>query len=228
MKKTLIISMSLLLVVVMSVSVFAADGGFEDGNYVGFVANDHGDVVIEVVIERGQMVDINMLNPFKLHYGYAEGKQAFFEYPFMVLEKQSAEVDMIAGATHSIHDYTEATEMALAIADGSYTGNKYYGVAEDWGHGHVVVEITVEGGKITAARLITANPDLLTNEDGREKLMPAKGDDYNCAPALEFFKSFGNKVVENQGNVDIVAGATHSGESYNDALDMAMKQAGLK
>jgi uncharacterized protein with FMN-binding domain len=228
MRKALILTMSLLLVVAMSMAVFAADGALKDGHYVGYVPNDHGDVVIEVVIERGQIVDVNMLNPFKLHYNYEAGKQAFFEYPYMVLEKQSTEVDMIAGATHSMQDYTEATEMALAIASGAYTGNKYYGVAEDWKHGHVLVEITVEGGKITAARLITANPDLLTEEDGREKLMPAKGDDYKSEAALEYFKTFGDKVVENQGNVDIVAGATHSGESYNAALDMAMEQAGLK
>lgn len=222
-----ILVMTLCLVVVFSIAVFAADSSYKDGTYVGFVADDHGDVVIEVRIERGAITDVNMLNPFKLNYSYEAGKKAFLEWPYLVLANQSLEFDAIAGATSSITEYTAATEMALAIASGTYKGNKYYGVVEDFGHGHVVVEITVDNGKISAAKLVTANPELLTKEDGREKLMPAKGDDYKFKVALEYFKTFADKIVENQGNVDTVAGATHSGDSYNEALDMAMEQAGL-
>ena len=57
--------------------------------------------------------------------------------------------------------------------------------------------------------------------------MPAKGEDYGSEPALEYFKIFPDKVVENQGEVDMISGATHSYESYNEALRMAMEQAGL-
>lgn len=227
-KKGLAILLAAVLVLTLSFGIAAADVQHKDGHYVGYVPNDHGDVVIEVVIERGQITDINMLNPFKLHYKYEAGKKAFLEWPYMVLEKQSAKHDVISGATHSCHDYEKATQMALDIASGNYDGNKYYGVAENFEHGHVVVEITVEGDKITDCRLITANPELLKKEDGREKLMPAKDDSYPHEVALKYFKEFPEKVVENQGNVDIVSGATHSGHSYNEALDMAMEQAGLK
>ncbi|MTI59909.1 MAG: FMN-binding protein [Firmicutes bacterium] len=227
-KKSMILLISLLLVAVLSLNILAAEANYKDGHYLGFVANDHGDVVIEVIIKHGQIVDLNMINPFKLHYEYAEGKKAFLEYPYMVLENQSTQVDGITGATHSMHDYNEAVDMALAIASGNYQGNKYYGLAEDFEHGHVIVEITVENKEITDARLVTANPELVDNEDGREKLMPAKAADYGSKSALEYFNSFPEKVVENQGKVDVLTGATHSGESYNEALDMALIQAGLK
>ncbi len=228
MRKSLIIAVSMVLVLVLSAGIMAADASYEDGHYVGFVANDHGDVVVEVIIEGGQIVDVNMPNPFKLDYSYEEGKKAFLEWPYLVIKNQSTDVDTISGATHSIHDYTAATQMALDIASGKYTGNKYYGIAKNYAHGHTVVEIMVEAGKITEAGFITANPELLGSEDGREKLMPAKGDDYNCEPALKYFREFPDQVVVNQGNVDAVSGATHSAVSYNAALDMAMEQAGLK
>ncbi len=224
MRKSLIVVLSLLMVVVFAVSAGAAEG-LEDGHYVAYEENSHGDLVIEYIVERGQLVDVNMLNPFKLNYSYDQGRMAFFEYPYKVLTAENpTKLDVVSGATHSYESYNAAAEMALSIADGSYTGNKYYGVAENFAHGHVLVEITVEGEKITDARLITANPEL----DDREKLMPAKGADYPSEPAKEFFNTFADKVVENQGNVDLITGATHSYDSYNEALDMAMTQAGLK
>lgn len=228
MRKSLIVIMGLIMVFTMTAGIFAAETSYKDGHYIGYVPNDHGDVVVEVVIERGQIVDVNMLNPFKLDYSYEPGKKAFLEWPYLVLKNQSTEIDVISGATHSTHDYQKATQMALDIASGKYKGNKYYGVAENFAHGHVLVEITVKGDRIEDARLITANPELLKKEDGREKLMPAKPDDYKSKPALKYFKEFPVKVVKNQGNVDGISGATHSAESYNAALDMAMEQAGLK
>jgi len=224
MKKGTVILFSMFLVFALAAGVSAAEG-YEDGTFVAYEQDDHGDLVIEYVIERGSLVDVNMINPFKLNYDYEPGKIAFLEYPYKALMAENpAEVDVVSGATSSYESYNKAADMALSIADGSYKGNKYYGVAENFAHGHILIEITVEGEEITDARFITANTEL----DAREKLMPAKGEDYPHEAAIEYFNNFPEKVVENQGNVDMVSGATHSYHDFNDALNMAMEQAGLK
>lgn len=223
MKKTLLVTLSLVLVMTFTMGVFAADDAdWNDGEYVGYVAKDRGDVVIKVEVKRGMIADLDILNRFKLNYDHDEGRKAFLKYPHLVESAQSTDVDMISGATGSFGDYDKATNMALNIAADNYEGNKYYGIAENFANGHVLVEITVDGDEITEARLITVEED---SEDN--KLMPHKTDDYGSEESLNYYKEFPEKVVENQGNVDTVSGATHSGESYNEALDMAMEQAGL-
>jgi uncharacterized protein with FMN-binding domain len=223
MKKGLIVVLSLLMVMAFTFGTLAAEeASWEDGEYVGYVEKDRGDEIIKVEIKRGMITDVDVLNRFKLNYDYDKGREAFLKYPHLVESNQSTEFDIISGATGSFEDYNKATNMALKISSNNYEGNKYYGVAENFGHGHVVIEITVEGDKIREARLITGNP-----EDESSMIMAAKPDDYACEPALKYFNEFADKVVENQGNVDIVSGATHSGESYNEALDMAIDQAGL-
>ena len=222
MKKRLIVVSALIFILLFSMGTFAADVKWEDGEYVGYKANDRGDLVILVEIERGKIADLDILNRFKLNYDYEEGKKAYLEYPHIVESKQTADVDIISGATGSSNSYNKATQMALDIASDNYEGNKYYGVAENYEHGHVVVEITVENEKIVDAKLITGDPESDTN-----MLMPPKTEDYGHKPAYKYFKNFPDEVVENQGKVDIVSGATHSGHSYNEALEMAMEQAGL-
>ncbi|MGM0411586.1 MAG: FMN-binding protein [Bacillota bacterium] len=222
MKKLLTMFFILSFVMIFSIGAFAAETSWEDGEYVGLVEKDRGDEVIVVEIKRGSIVDLDILNQFKLNYDYDEGREAFLKYPHLVESKQSADIDVISGATGSITDYNKATKMALNIASGNYDGNKYYGVAENFENGHVVVEITVEDDKITDARLVTGDPESDTN-----MLMPPKGEDYGSEPALEYYKTFPDKVVENQGEVDMISGATHSYNSYNEALKMAMEQAGL-
>nr|WP_233487073.1 MULTISPECIES: FMN-binding protein [unclassified Halanaerobium] len=225
MKKSIFILFSVFLIFAITSGVYAAEG-YKDGTYVAYEPDDYGDLVIEYVIERGRLVDVNMINPFRLNYDYEPAKIAFLEYPYKALIAENpANVDVVSGATNSCESYNKAAEMALSIADGSYEGNKYYGVAENFASGHVLIEIIVEGEEITNARFITANSEL---GDHGEMLMPAKSDDSSYAAAVEYFNSFPKKVVENQGNVDLVSGATDSYHNFNDALDMAMKQAGLK
>ncbi len=222
MKKGLIFALGLALILVLAVPVIAAEDDLKDGEYVGYVAKDRGDEVIKVEIKRGAIADVDILNQFKLDYDYEEGREAFLTYPHLVESQQSADIDIISGATGSTKDYNKATQMALDIASDSYDGDKYYGVSEDFEHGHVLVEITVENDEITDCRLITGDDDSDTN-----MLMPPKEDDYPHEEALEYYKDFPDKVVENQGEVDMVSGATNSYESYNEALKMAMEQAGL-
>ncbi|MFW6287931.1 MAG: FMN-binding protein [bacterium] len=217
----------------LTVSTYAA-GEYRDGVYVGYVDRTYpeyvglGDCVIEVVIAQGKIADVDIINPFKLNYhSYKPGKDAFFEFPHMILESQSTDVEIISGATRSSKDYIKAIDMALSIADGSYQGNKYYGVSRDYENGHVLTEITVEDNKITAARIIPAFDMFLSKSDGRESIMPAKEEGTDSEAVFNYYINFGDLVVQNQGKVDIVSGAESCGYSYNAALEMALKQAGL-
>lgn len=231
MKKTKYILLGILVLIFTFTSVIVAedDVEYEDGRYAGYVPDDHGDAVVEVEIEHGAIADVNIVNPFKLHYDYEEAHEFWLEYPHMVMENQNTEdIDAVSGATGSHERLTEATDQALDIAAGEYDDNKYYGVAKDYENGHVVVEITVEDDEITEFDFITANPDLLEEDDSREMLMEAKDEDYPLEEAYEYFDDFPDKVVENQGNVDLVSGVTGSYETFNAALDMAMEQADLK
>ena len=142
MKKVLTMFFVLSFVMIFSIGTFAAEVNWEDGEYVGFVEKDRGDEVIVVDIKRGSIADVDILNQFKLNYDYDQGREAFLKYPHLVESQQSADIDVISGATGSITDYNKATQMALDIASGNYDGNKYYGVAENFAHGHVCLLYT--------------------------------------------------------------------------------------
>lgn len=154
------------------------------------------------------------------------GIDAFIEYPGKVLAQQNTEIDAVAGATGSYQDYNKAVQMALDIASGKYKGNKYYGLAKDFAHGHVLIEITVEGKKVTDLQFIT-------NDSGsnRVTLMGPKNESYPYGPARELFSSFKDKalaaIAAGKNEVDVVTGATSSSHSFNAALKHALSQAGL-
>src|SRR6056297_4316720 len=115
MKKGTVILFSMFLVFALAAGVSAAEG-YEDGTFVAYEQDDHGDLVIEYVIERGSLVDVNMINPFKLNYDYEPGKIAFLEYPYKALMAENpAEVDVVSGATSSYESYNKAADMALSI-----------------------------------------------------------------------------------------------------------------
>ncbi|MFW6238112.1 MAG: FMN-binding protein [Halanaerobiales bacterium] len=223
MKKILILTVSLLLVLTFSIS--AAE--YEDGRYVGYVPDDHGDVVVEVGITNGEIFEVNIVNPVKSenNYEYEEGVEAFREYPAKVLAQQSANIDIVSGATSSYEQYNEALQMALDIASGEEK-EKYYGLTKNLAQGHVLLEVTVDGEEVTDVNYITGDGDSDTNA-----LMEAKDEDYPHEEALDFFQTFPEKAVEaaNSGEyeVDLISGATHSFHDYNAALRHALVQAGF-
>lgn len=223
MKRIFLLTIAIFLV--SSLLIFAAD--YKDGLYIGFVPG-RDDTVVEVGISNGLIVQVNIVSPVKLEatYSFGPGIDAFIEYPGKVLANQNTDIDAVAGATGSYEDYNKAVQMALDIASGRYKGNKYYGLAKDFAHGHVLIEITVEGKKVTDLRFVT-------NDSGSDRvtLMKPKDASYPFAPARELFSSFKDKALAaieaGKNEVDLVAGATSSSISFNAALQHALSQAGL-
>ena len=218
--------LTVVMVLVISIAVSAAE--YSDGHYVGFVAGSHDDTVVEVGIFGGNIVEVNIISPIKLEfaYEYEEGIKAFKEYPAKVLSNQNTDIDVVAGATSSYKTYNEAVQMALDIASGNYKGSKFYGLAKNFAHGHVLVEVTTDGKDVSEVKFIT-------NDDGQDRatIMEPKTASYPSKPAREFFNTFGEKAVEaaNAGTyeVDLISGATHSFHEYNAALRDALEQAGF-
>lgn len=224
MKKILLLTVAILLV--MGMTSFAAE--YKDGNYIGFVPGDRDNTVVEVSIYAGKIVDVNIISPVKMggFYDYEPGVEAFLEYPARVLANQSTDVDVVSGATGSFATYNKGVQMALDIASGNYDGDKFYGLAKNFAHGHVLVEITKDGKSLDSVNFITndAAKDNVT-------LMEAKPANYPSEPAKEFYNTFGDKAVKaaNDGSfeVDLISGATHSFHSYNAAFRHALEQAGF-
>lgn len=221
---------SILSLVVVFLLVAAFSGGvaaqdLNDGEYVGYVPDDHGDIIIEVKVNFGEITGVEVLNNLKTtQYSHEPAREYFINFPSAVIRNQGTEnIDVISGATGSHESYTEAVNMAISIANGNYEGNTYYGVSRDYAHGHYLVEAVIAGEEIKSVNLITAaNPD-------EEALVgdKVKGE-YPHDPAADAFNSWPEKAVENQTtDVDVVSGATHTTEALNDALAQCLTQAGL-
>ncbi|HKL12412.1 MAG TPA: FMN-binding protein [Halanaerobiales bacterium] len=211
------------LVAAFSGAVVAQD--LNDGQYVGYVPGDHGDIVIEVKVNFGEITGVEILNNLKTtQYPHEQAREYFVNFPSAVIRNQGTEgIDAISGATGSHNSYTEAVDMALSIARDNYDDNTYYGVSRDYAHGHYLVEAVIEGEEIKSINLITAkNPE-------EEALVGDKVEgEYPHEPAVKAFNEWPEKALNNQTtDVDVVSGATHTIEALNDALAQCLTQAGL-
>lgn len=105
---------------------------------------------------------------------------------------------------------TEAPATEGALVDGSYYATYSHTDTRGW---RAFVELTVEGGKITVAKgdYINADGKLKTEDTAYAERMKGVT---NVAPA-EAFEQLQAQVLEKQSaEIDAVAGATHSSESY--------------
>ncbi|WP_018249907.1 FMN-binding protein [Orenia marismortui] len=224
MKRLSSILLSLVLFFGGMVPTASANSKYRDGKYIAYVADEHGDIVIELTINRAKIDKVEIISPIKNdNYPNKAAIEFYNKFPQEVVDKQSNEVDLISGATKSYNQYRKATDIALAIASGRYEGNVYYGIAKDYkDHGYVLLEVTIEEDLIKDVEIIPARDEKI------EELAGNKGLRYPYYPAKKLYKDFPKTVVKEQStDIDIVSGATVSTKAYNDALKRALEQAGL-
>ncbi|GAB6100212.1 hypothetical protein JCM16358_20910 [Halanaerocella petrolearia] len=213
------------LVVVVSTMVIAKDVEYKDGTYIGYVPDNHGDVVVKVEINQNKIADVRIFNPVKKEGRYPHGPSVklFNQYPRQVVNRQSVNVDTVSGATESYNDYVTAVKMALQIAAGRYNDNIYYGISKDFGDdGYALLQVTVKGEQIKEVEIIPGE----SSTGG--KLAPDKSRGYPHQPAAKAYQKFPELVVRKQETeIDTISGATYSTKAYNNALQQALKQAGL-
>lgn len=86
---------------------------YADGTYTGEAQGYGGPVKMEVTIENGQITDCTVLSAEKEDTAYFDAAQGVIDE---VLDKQTAEVDTVSGATFSSRGILGAVEDALEQA----------------------------------------------------------------------------------------------------------------
>jgi uncharacterized protein with FMN-binding domain len=204
------------------------DANYEDGIYIGRAQGYGGLITVQVTVEGGQIVSIEILS--------ADGETtSFFNRAVgvidSVLTRQTWEVDTISGATYSSRGILGAIENALTgetveieapkkeepvtelvqdtyeAPQNGYQDGTYTGTATGFG-GDITVEVVIENGKISAIRVISAN--------GETKSY------WNKAIAV-----IDRAVSANSPNVDTVSGATYSSTGILNAVKRALAQAAV-
>jgi uncharacterized protein with FMN-binding domain len=204
------------------------NANYEDGVYTGSAQGYGGLITVQVTVEGGQIVSIEILS--------ADGETtSFFNRAVgvidSVLTRQTWEVDTISGATYSSRGILGAIENALTgetveieapkkeepvtelvqdtyeAPQNGYQDGTYTGTATGFG-GDITVEVVIENGKISAIRVISAN--------GETKSY------WNKAIAV-----IDQAVSANSPNVDTVSGATYSSTGILNAVKRALAQAAV-
>jgi uncharacterized protein with FMN-binding domain len=86
---------------------------WKDGAYSGKAEGVHGDIELSVEISGGKIAKINVVSEAETS-GVSE--LAFEQVPSAIIEKQTAQVDTVAGATVSSKAIITAVEDALSKA----------------------------------------------------------------------------------------------------------------
>ncbi|MFO7941047.1 MAG: FMN-binding protein [Bacillota bacterium] len=190
-----------------------------DGVYEGTGRGYGGNIVVEVEVQDGELVDITILDNSETPN---IGGPALEEIPEAMIEQQSTEVDAVSGATATSNGVMDAVENALfatgeepgdeseeepeeeievdlsAVADGVYTGT-----AEGYG-GELSVEVEVSGGELVRVEVLEHDE---TPEVG--------------GPATEEIPA--QMLETGQVGVDAVSGATVTSEAIMRAVADALE-----
>jgi len=126
------------------------------------------------------------------------------------VEANSPQVDAASGATISSKAIMQAVEQALEQASGAPAAEPYAITVADGVHrgradgfgGELVVEVTVEGGRITAIEVVENSETPFVADNAFKKLIPA--------------------IIEAQGPVDVVSGATFTSRAVEEAVRDAL------
>ncbi len=201
-------------------------------------------VFIEITVENGKIVSSNYNyedadGQLKTEdEGYQEmmkdksgvGPQEFVQQlnDGLVATQDAQLVDIVTGATHSSEAFVNYAQQLIqaaqngdtetiiinntaALQDGEYSlAEKSIG-STGW---KVVMDITVDGGKITAAdyNYLNAEDQLKTDDDEYQELMTEKS---GTGPQ-DYIPALNENLIATQdpAEVDIVTGATHSAEVF--------------
>jgi len=183
---------------------------FRDGVYTGKGKGYAGDITVNITVKDNKIL--------KIELGNNSETPSYFEkvwsiIPNEMIEKQSADVDAVSGATRSTNGIINAVKDALrnsklalsAPAEAPYKDGSYEGEAEGF-RGPMKVKVEVKDNKILKV-------DMISNMDDK--------DWFNKA-----WTTIPEKIVEtNNANVDVVSGATYSSKGIIGAVNDALRDA---
>ncbi len=176
-----------------------------DGALTGTAEGFGGDVTVTVVMDGDKIVSVEANGPDETP---GIGSNAIEQLPAKIVEANSADVDVVSGATYTSKAIIEAVKIALeggsvpeepaAAADGVLTGT-----AEGFG-GDVTVTVVMDGDKIVSVE--------------------ANGPDETPGIGSNAIEQLPAKIVEaNSADVDVVSGATYTSKAIIEAVNNAIK-----
>ncbi|NLL48780.1 MAG: FMN-binding protein, partial [Firmicutes bacterium] len=178
-----------------------------DGTYRGSAQGFGGELALDVTVSGGKITEIvigdNSETPFI-------AGNAFNTLPSAIIEAQGP-VDVVSGATVTSKAVLEAVEKAVsgeaAVAEPAATyeikvgDGTYRGSAQGFG-GELVLDVTVSGGKIT---------EIVIGDNSETPFIAGNA-----------FKALPSAIIEAQGPVDVVSGATVTSKAILSAVEDAL------
>mgnify|MGYP000895443932 CR=1 FL=1 len=177
-----------------------------DGTYLAQVDSFGGLMELEVVVTDGKISSVNILSHADTP-GISD--PAISGMPERIVAANSADVDAVSGATVTSGAIKKGVQQALAQAadSGSSPGlglfainvgdGVHQGSAQGFG-GELVLDVTVADGKITEIVVVESSETPFVADSALKKLLPA--------------------LIEAQGPVDTVSGATATSKAVHEAL----------
>ena len=196
-----------------------------DGTYTGSAEGFNGPVTVAVTVKDKKITDVVVKGHTDTPSFFNRAKAGVVP---AILKKQSADVDVVSGATYSSNGIKNAVRNALGQptsgslkraaaapaakqaavvappAGSTYVDGVYRGKGEGF-KGTTTVDVTIKDGKIADIKVVSYKDD---------------------APFFNRAKSLTNKIVKEQSaNVDAVSGATYSSNGIKAAVADALNQA---
>lgn len=181
------------------------ESGLQDGFYQGQAEGVQGEIVLEIKVEAGDIVDLEILAEQETEH---LAQPAYKKLEKQLLRKQSADLDTVSGATYTSDAFMEAVQEAIDKASPASNGKadfedgEYQGSAP--GHvGEIELKVIIEAGKIAEIEVLAQNETA------------GLGD-----KAIDVIKA---AIIENQIlEVDAVSGATNSSKGTINAVQNAL------
>ena len=186
-------------------------GAWADGIFVGKADSFGGPLEVEVTVSGGKITGVQILKHSDTP-GISDG--AIKNIPERIVVANAAQVESVSGASVSSDAIMKAVQKALEQGGSAPSASSpsasrydipqdgvYRGSAQGFG-GEVVVEVTVSGGKITKLEVVESKETPFIADNAVKTLLPA--------------------ILEAQGPVDTVSGATYTSKAVLTAVEAAL------
>ena len=191
---------------VNSASKFIADssdegGASADGVLTGTAQGFGGPITVEVTMDGDDITSVVVVSNSETP---SVAGTALEQIPQEIVDADTADVDIVAGATYTSDGIIKAVRDALSKAGGSggATGGGLTGTAQGFG-GPITVEVTMDGDTITGVTVVS-NSETQSVAAGALEQIPQE------------------IVAANSTDVDIVAGATYTSNGIINAVKDAI------
>lgn len=194
------ITSSAVLSAVNNAAKFMADSGVgADGALTGEGSGFGGPITVEVTMDGDDITSVTIVSNSETP---SIAGDALEQIPAAIVEADTADVDIVAGATYTSNGIINAVKDALSKAGGGGTDGALTGTADGF-IGPITVEVTMDGDTITSVTVV----------DNSETLSIASGALEQIPEAI---------VAANSPDVDVVAGATYTSNGIMNAVKDAI------